>query len=77
MGFVQLPTKATSHTQWETTVDGVLYHVTLDAHNAPYSRNLLASICRQAGVTKKELFQAIDRKGHPRAKPVESQPSIG
>lgn len=68
MGFEKEPSKATSHTQWSAVVNGVKYRVTLDAHNAPYCKDLLASICKQAGVSKKEMFAAIKKKGHPRDK---------
>ncbi|TAL89868.1 MAG: type II toxin-antitoxin system HicA family toxin, partial [Rhodanobacter sp.] len=51
LGFTERPQKATSHTQWVKESEGHLLKVTLDEHNAPYTRKLLKSIASQAGIS--------------------------
>jgi hypothetical protein len=56
LGFEPRPQKATSHTQWVRNDDRGFFKVTLDAHLEPYSRILVGSIARQAGITVKDLY---------------------
>jgi len=54
-------TKATSHEQWRKDFPGenpARRKVTLDKHNSPYCKDLLASIIKQSGVSKKEFIKA-------------------
>lgn len=57
MGFVQVAQKATSHTQWVKDCDGRRLKVTLDEHGAPYTRFLLKSIAKSAGLSVKEFVR--------------------
>lgn len=53
--------KSTSHSQWRKHFPGqnpAMRKVTLDKHNSPYCKWLLASIIKQSGVTKKEFLKA-------------------
>lgn len=57
LGFVQKAQKATSHTQWIRDEPGRRWKVTLDQHDAPYTRFLLKSIASSAGVSVQEFVR--------------------
>jgi hypothetical protein len=58
LGFAQRPVKSgTSHEQWVATIKGKFYKVTVDCPNAPFSQDLIQSMARQAGVTKKKIYE--------------------
>jgi predicted RNA binding protein YcfA (HicA-like mRNA interferase family) len=59
-GFAPRPRKATSHEQWVKVQSGVLYKVAVDAHHAPYHRELLRNMLRQAGMSKRQFFKLLD-----------------
>lgn len=58
LGFHPADAGATSHRQWKTLRAGRLYKVTLDAHNGEVKANDVRSMIKQAGVTKKQWYQA-------------------
>jgi predicted RNA binding protein YcfA (HicA-like mRNA interferase family) len=60
-GFKPAPTKSgTSHEQWKKEVAGRLFKVTVDCPKAPFSRGLIDSMAKQAGMTKKQFYAVID-----------------
>jgi predicted RNA binding protein YcfA (HicA-like mRNA interferase family) len=62
LGFKPRPQKGTSHEQWvKYDQDGnLLGKVTVDCPKAPFSQDLIAFMARQAGVTKKDFYAALD-----------------
>lgn len=60
-GFEPRPQRATSHEHWVKVVEGTLLKVTVDSHHAPYHRELLRNMLRQAGMSKKDFFRLLDR----------------
>ena len=57
LGFAPRPQKSgTSHEQWVATINGKFHKVTVDCPKAPFSGDLLQSMARQAGVTKKKIY---------------------
>lgn len=58
----------TSHEQWIKDVEGGFlrkacrYKVTVDCPKAPFSQDLIGSMARQAGVSKKDFYAALDRR---------------
>jgi hypothetical protein len=57
LGFTKREKKAgTSHEDWTATIDGKFRKVTVDCPKAPFSQNLIASMAKQAGVTKKTIY---------------------
>lgn len=59
LGFTARPQKATSHEQWIKIADGRIFKVTVDCPKAPFSQDLIGSMARQAGVTKKQFYAAL------------------
>jgi predicted RNA binding protein YcfA (HicA-like mRNA interferase family) len=58
LGFeARAPKSGTSHEQWVKIEGGCLYKVTVDCPKAPFTRDLISSMARQAGVTKKRIYQ--------------------
>ena len=57
MGFTARPQGATSHEQWVGYVGGQFRKVTVDCPKAPFTQNLIHSMARQAGVTKKIIYE--------------------
>lgn len=47
----------TSHEDWVATIDGVFRKVTVDCPKAPFSPDLLSAMARQAGVSKKVIYE--------------------
>jgi predicted RNA binding protein YcfA (HicA-like mRNA interferase family) len=62
LGFVQRHKKAgTSHEDWiAEKFRGQFRKVTVDCPKAPFSQDLIKWMARQAGVTKKEFYAALD-----------------
>jgi len=57
LGFTKRPKKSgTSHEDWVKTEGGRLYKVTVDCPKAPFSPDLISSMAKQAGVTKKQIY---------------------
>jgi len=58
LGFVpRKNTSGTSHEHWTATIGGKFRKVTVDCPKAPFSRDLIGSMAKQAGVTKKEIYK--------------------
>ena len=55
MGFSFREQKG-SHEQWVGEVGGKFRKVTIDSPNAPFSQDLISSMAKQAGVTKKIIY---------------------
>lgn len=57
LGFEKRPKKSgTSHEDWVAVIDGRFRKVTVDCHEAPFSQDLIQSMAKQAGVTKKKIY---------------------
>lgn len=60
-GFKRETSRAgTSHEQWKKIEQGTLRKVTVDCPKAPFTRDLIASMARQAGMTKKQFYAYLD-----------------
>lgn len=59
MGFEPRPQKGTSHEQWVKDVKDRRFKVTVDCPKAPFSPDLISSMSRQAGVSKKEFYSFL------------------
>jgi hypothetical protein len=57
MGFEPRPQGATSHEHWIGETYGQFRKVTVDCPKAPFSKNLISSMAKQAGVTKKIFYE--------------------
>ncbi|MCP9270176.1 type II toxin-antitoxin system HicA family toxin [Xenorhabdus sp. XENO-1] len=55
LGFEIKPKKGTSHEQWIKKEDGYKWVVTVDKHHAPFSRDLIKSMAKQAGMDYKKF----------------------
>ncbi|SDY40222.1 type II toxin-antitoxin system HicA family toxin [Nitrosomonas sp. Nm33] len=60
LGFELRPRKSTSHEQWAKINGSILYKVTVDCPKSPFSQDLISSMAKQAGVSKKEFYAALD-----------------
>lgn len=69
MGFEMKPKTGTSHEQWVKVTNGRKFLVTVDKHHAPFSRDLIKSMAKQAGIN--------DRKFHALCKGTVSLVDIG
>ena len=61
LGFEPRPRKATSHEQWVKQEAGRFYKVTVDCPKAPFSQDLVRWMAKQAGVSKKEFYNALKK----------------
>ena len=59
LGFAPRPQKSTSHEHWVKTVGNKFFKVTVDCPKAPFSQDLISSMARQAGVSKKAFYAAL------------------
>lgn len=60
LGFEKKKTKnATSHEKWSKTTSVTRYNVTVDCPKQPFSHDLIASMARQAGVSKKKFYDSL------------------
>jgi predicted RNA binding protein YcfA (HicA-like mRNA interferase family) len=58
LGFSHRPKKSgTSHEDWVATIDGKFRKVTVDCPKAPFNQDLIDSMAKQAGVTKKRIYE--------------------
>lgn len=62
MGFEEYPQKGTSHQHWKKIVRGQLLKVTVDCPQAPFSKTLVASMAKQAGVSKNTFLAYCNDK---------------
>ncbi|HAV1768690.1 type II toxin-antitoxin system HicA family toxin [Enterobacter hormaechei] len=58
LGFEMKPKTGTSHEQWVKVSNGKKQLVTVDKHHAPFSRDLIKSMARQAGMNDRK-FHAL------------------
>lgn len=61
LGFAARPMRGTSHEQWVKydSAGKLLGKVTVDCPKAPFGPDLIASMARQAGVSKKDFYAAL------------------
>nr|WP_245232618.1 type II toxin-antitoxin system HicA family toxin [Thiorhodococcus minor] len=62
LGFEPRKSKGGSHEQWIKDDGGRRFKVTVDCPKAPFSQTLIASMARQAGVSKKAFYAARGRE---------------
>nr|VFK08755.1 MAG: HicA toxin of toxin-antitoxin [Candidatus Kentron sp. LPFa]VFK25863.1 MAG: HicA toxin of toxin-antitoxin [Candidatus Kentron sp. LPFa] len=60
LGFQPRPRKGTSHEQWVKEEEGRLRKVTVDCPKSPFGQDLIDSMAKQAGISKKEFYKIID-----------------
>lgn len=60
-----------SHESWVAFRNNKFHKVTVDCPKAPFSQDLIASMAKQAGVTKKQIYDIY----FGRTKPTTSAPS--
>jgi predicted RNA binding protein YcfA (HicA-like mRNA interferase family) len=60
LGFIPRPQKGTSHEQWVKTEGENRYKVTVDCPKSPFSQILISYMVKQAGVSKKEFYAALN-----------------
>lgn len=61
LGFEPRKGGSGSHEQWIKDEAGRRHKVTVDCPKAPFSPTLIASMARQAGVSKKAFYAALGR----------------
>ncbi|SET61919.1 type II toxin-antitoxin system HicA family toxin [Thorsellia anophelis] len=61
LGFEMLPKKATGHEQWRKVDENTKFLVTVSKHSSPFSKVLIQSIAKQAGLKSRE-FHALCKK---------------
>ncbi len=74
LGFSPDDPNGTSHKHWRKIRDGKLFKVTLDVHKGEVKANDIRSMIKQAGVSKKEWYQAaadLEVKAEPEAPPAQ------
>lgn len=59
LGFTPRPGSGTSHEQWVRENPPPFRKVTVDRPKSPFTGDLVAYMARQAGITKKEFYQAL------------------
>ena len=59
LGFNPRPQKGTSHEQWVKYAGDKLFKVTVDCPKSPFGQDLIASMSKQAGVSKAEFYAAL------------------
>lgn len=71
-GFEEQPRTSTSHTKWiKKCVCGgqrTKKVVTVDAHLSPFSKDLIKSMAKQAGMSVKQLHELCSKDGQKDAK---------
>lgn len=61
LGFALREQKGTSHEQWVKDTDGRRWKVTVDCPKAPFSAMLISSMARQAGVSVRDFYRALEK----------------
>ncbi len=59
LGFEPRPKNGTSHEQWFRKDNKGFFKVTVDCPKAPFSPDLISSMAKQAGLSKKEFYAAF------------------
>jgi predicted RNA binding protein YcfA (HicA-like mRNA interferase family) len=67
-GFEEQPKTGTSHVKWKRYAGDTKYIVTVDAHHAPFSQQLIASMASQAGLSVKQFYELCSKDGAKQAK---------
>ncbi|WP_305908207.1 type II toxin-antitoxin system HicA family toxin [Methylomarinum sp. Ch1-1] len=62
LGFEPRKQDGTSHQHWVKIDKGQLYKVTVDCPKSPFGQDLIMYMARQAGVTKKQFYAALNKK---------------
>lgn len=60
LGFVRRKRTGTTHEIWAKGSGKDFRRVTVDAHHAPYHRNLLRMMLREVGISKSDFFEILD-----------------
>lgn len=60
LGFEPRPRKGTSHEQWVSKKND-FHKVTVDCPKQPFTHTLIGYMARQAGVSKKEFYAALNK----------------
>lgn len=58
LGFLPRPIKGTGHEHWVST--NPFRKVTLSAHNEPFDDFIVGSMARQAGVSVRQFYDALN-----------------
>jgi hypothetical protein len=63
LGFEPRPIKGTGHEHWDEhwVAENPFRKVTLSAHNEPFDDFIVSSMARQAGVSVKAFYQALQK----------------
>lgn len=61
LGFEPRPQKGTSHEQWVKDTPGHRFKVTVDCPKQPFGQDLITSMVRQAGVSKRDFYAALGK----------------
>ena len=61
LGFTEQKQSGTSHQHWKKIVNGRLYKVTVDCPKQPFGHDLIKWMSQQAGVSKKQFYDALNR----------------
>ncbi|MCP5273485.1 MAG: type II toxin-antitoxin system HicA family toxin [Burkholderiales bacterium] len=61
LGFEFRSQKGTSHEQWVRNDSRGFFKVTIDCPKQPFTQDLISSMAKQAGVTKKEFYAALNK----------------
>lgn len=59
LGFTPRPKGGTSHEQWVRYTNNRLWKVTVDCPKQPFGPDLIASMAKQAGVSKREFYAKL------------------
>ncbi|MCB2263311.1 MAG: type II toxin-antitoxin system HicA family toxin [Candidatus Thiosymbion ectosymbiont of Robbea hypermnestra] len=66
LGFKKQPGKSTAHEQWKTADSFPSKKVTVDKHLAPFDKELVHAMAKQAGVPVREFCRLCkDKKYRP------------
>ena len=57
LGFAKRPQKGTSHEQWVRDDERGFFKVTVDPPKAPFTRDLIMWMARQAGMSKAQFYR--------------------
>jgi len=76
LGFQPRAKKSgTSHEDWVGNVNGQFRKVTVDCPKAPFSQDLIQSMAKQAGVTKKRIYEIHFGRQQPETSPPQTPPA--
>ena len=67
-GFNPEPKTGTSHVQWTYRTRSVYKRVTVSAHLAPFSKDLIALMAHQAGMSVNQFYEICSKEGAKKAK---------